>query len=151
MNGTVNDDAWRIRMKRSTRRRLNGIPLAVIGVCVVAIVAAVSGSHNSSGGTPAPKATPVAATASATPSPTPKARKHHHHHHHHRPAAAPSPTVAATQPAAAPTACYPISDEGTCYEPGEYCRYDDESMTGLAGDGETITCEDNDGWRWEPA
>ncbi len=136
-------------MKRSTRRRLNGIPLAVIGVCVVAIVAAVSGSHNSSGGTPAPKATPVAATASATPSPTPKARKHHHHHH--RPAAAPSPTVAATQPAAAPTACYPISDEGTCYEPGEYCRYDDESMTGLAGDGETITCEDNDGWRWEPS
>jgi hypothetical protein len=136
-------------MKRSTRRRLNGISLAVIGVCVVAIVAAVSGSHNSSGGTPAPKATPVAATASATPSPTPKARKHHHHHH--RPAAAPSPTVAATQPAAAPTACYPISDEGTCYEPGEYCRYDDESMTGLAGDGETITCEDNDGWRWEPS
>ena len=137
-------------MKRSTRRRLNGIPLAVIGVCVVAIVAAVSGSHNSSGGTPAPKATPVAATASATPSPTPKARKHHHHHHHQQ-AAAPSPTVAATQPAAAPTACYPISDEGTCYEPGEYCRYDDESMTGLAGDGETITCEDNDGWRWEPS
>jgi hypothetical protein len=24
-------------------------------------------------------------------------------------------------------------------------------MTGLAGDGETIICEDNDGWRWEPA
>jgi hypothetical protein len=23
-------------------------------------------------------------------------------------------------------------------------------MTGVAGDGETITCEDNDGWRWEP-
>jgi hypothetical protein len=23
-------------------------------------------------------------------------------------------------------------------------------VTGVAGDGETITCEDNDGWRWEP-
>jgi hypothetical protein len=23
-------------------------------------------------------------------------------------------------------------------------------VTGTAGDGETITCEDNDGWRWEP-
>jgi len=23
-------------------------------------------------------------------------------------------------------------------------------MTGRAGDGKTIECEDNDGWRWEP-
>ena len=62
----------------------------------------------------------------------------------------PPPTTppAAPQPAAS---CYPISDEGTCYEPGEFCRDDDHGMTGLAGDGETIICEDNDGWRWEPA
>lgn len=74
-----------------------------------------------------------------------------------RAAAAPKP---ATQPAAAPSSapvptpttasCYPISDEGTCYEPGEYCRDDDHGVTGVAGDGETITCEYNDGWRWEP-
>jgi hypothetical protein len=43
-----------------------------------------------------------------------------------------------------------VSDEGTCYEPGEYCRDDDHYMTGVAGDGEAIECEDNDGWRWEP-
>jgi hypothetical protein len=43
--------------------------------------------------------------------------------------------------------CYPISNEGTCYEPGEYCRTDDHGVTGLAGDGKTIICED---WRWEP-
>ena len=47
--------------------------------------------------------------------------------------------------------CYPLSNEGTCYEPGEYCRKADHGTSGVAGDGEAITCEDNDGWRWEPA
>ena len=61
--------------------------------------------------------------------------------------------AAAVAPPASPTSggCYPLSDEGTCYEPGEYCRDDDQGMSGVAGDGEAITCEDNDGWRWEPA
>jgi hypothetical protein len=62
------------------------------------------------------------------------------------PASPPAPPAAAT-----PTGCYPLSDEGTCYEPGEYCRDDDQGMSGVAGDGESIICEDNDGWRWEPA
>jgi hypothetical protein len=53
-------------------------------------------------------------------------------------------------PAPAPQACYPLSNEGTCYEPGEYCRDSDHGQTGIAGDGEKIICEDNDGWRWEP-
>jgi hypothetical protein len=47
-------------------------------------------------------------------------------------------------------ACYPLSDEGTCYEPGEYCRDDDHGVHGIAGNGEPIVCEDNNGWRWEP-
>jgi hypothetical protein len=76
-----------------------------------------------------PRPAPAAATA-AQPTTSP-------------PAAAPPPPPAAS--------CYPLSDEGTCYEPGEFCRDDDHGMTGLAGDGETIVCEDNDGWRWEPA
>ena len=69
----------------------------------------------------------------------------------HPPAApaAPSPPTASA-PAAPPTGCYPLSDEGTCYEPGEYCRDSDQGMTGVAGDGESIICEDNDGLRWEP-
>jgi hypothetical protein len=69
------------------------------------------------------------------------------------PAAAPATTPAAAQapPAAtAPAACSPLSDEGTCYEPGEYCRDSDHGMSGVAGDGKSIACEDNDGWRWEP-
>ena len=39
---------------------------------------------------------------------------------------------------------------GAGYEPGEYCRDSDQGMTGVAGDGESISCEDNDGLRWEP-
>jgi hypothetical protein len=54
-------------------------------------------------------------------------------------------TVAASTPA-----CHPLSDEGACYEPGEFCRASDQGVTGLAGDGKTIICEENDGLRWEP-
>jgi hypothetical protein len=62
------------------------------------------------------------------------------------PAAAPAPPAST-----APAGCSPLSNEGTCYEPGEYCRDADHGISGVAGDGEAITCEDNDGWRWEPA
>jgi hypothetical protein len=78
------------------------------------------------------------------------------------PAGAASPTYtppAATAPAAPPStaaaaasgACTPLTNGGNCYEPGEYCRDADHGATGIAGDGEQITCTDNDGWRWEPA
>jgi hypothetical protein len=69
-------------------------------------------------------------------------------------ASALAPPSSTTAPAAAPSTpsgCYPLSDEGTCYEPGEYCRDSDHGASGVAGDGEHIVCEDNDGWRWEPA
>jgi len=67
----------------------------------------------------------------------------------------PQPTRAVTRsPAPAPStaaSCYPLSNEGTCYEPGEFCRSSDHGVRGVAGDGERIICEDNNGWRWEPA
>ena len=47
--------------------------------------------------------------------------------------------------------CSPMTDAGGCYEPGEYCRDTDHGISGVAGDGESITCEDNNGWRWEPS
>lgn len=87
---------------------------------------------------------PSGTAPAATPSPTPVRRHHRRQHHHHH---VPSPTTAPP----APVGCYPLSDEGTCYKPGEFCRDSDHGVTGVAGDGETITCEDNDGWRWEPA
>ena len=88
---------------------------------------------------PAAPATPAAAATTAAPSTAP--------------AAAPStePAAAPTQAAPTPAGCHPTSNEGTCYEPGEFCRADDHGTSGVAGDGKAITCEDNDGWRWEPA
>ena len=63
------------------------------------------------------------------------------------PTTAPPPPPTAT---AAPASCHPLTAGGNCYEPGEFCRDSDHGVTGVAGDGKTITCEDNDGWRWEP-
>ena len=63
----------------------------------------------------------------------------------------PKPTPPpAPNPKPKPTACYPTTSSGHCYEPGEYCSHADHGMGGIAGDGEAIVCEDNDGWRWEP-
>jgi hypothetical protein len=56
--------------------------------------------------------------------------------------------VPTTQTPAAPS-CHPLTSGGNCYEPGEYCRNSDHGVTGVAGDGKSITCEDVNGWRWE--
>ena len=73
------------------------------------------------------------------------------------PAPAPTPTPVPSpaptpvpSPTPAPAGCYPLTNSGNCYEPGEYCRADDHGTSGIAGDGEAITCEYNNGWRWEP-
>jgi cardiolipin synthase A/B len=69
------------------------------------------------------------------------------------PPATTTPPPSAAPPTSPTTAgCYPIDDEGGCYEPGEYCRDDDRGTSGRAGDGETITCEEESGgWFWESA
>ena len=67
---------------------------------------------------------------------------------------APTPTPATTTPTPAPsttTSCTPLTNGGNCYEPGEYCRNSDHGASGVAGDGKSITCLDNNGWRWEPS
>ena len=66
----------------------------------------------------------------------------------------PPPPSAPTPPAPsspAPSGCYPKASTGNCYEPGEFCPHADAGMRGVAGDGEAIICEDNNGLRWEPA
>lgn len=63
--------------------------------------------------------------------------------------AAPTTYSSTTAATGSSTSCYPLSDEGGCYEPGEYCSDADHDDSGIAGDGKSITCEDNDGWRWE--
>jgi hypothetical protein len=81
------------------------------------------------------------ASTSPTPSPSPTRSS---------PTPAPSHSSAAPSPSS-PAGCYPLTSAGNCYEPGEYCSDADHGMHGVAGDGEAIVCEDNNGWRWEPA
>jgi len=129
----------------------------LLGTCIG--VAANSGSNNSkplvatATATAAAVATPTAkpptpTAAPPTPTaapPTPLAPP---------PTSAPAalpPTAAPPPPTAAPRGCYPLTNSGNCYEPGEYCRNSDHGMTGVAGNGESIICRYNNGWRWEPA
>ena len=66
----------------------------------------------------------------------------------------PAPTTATSTASVPPTstgsACYPKDNEGTCYEPGQYCRDDDHGATGRARNGDPITCDYKNGWHWEP-
>jgi hypothetical protein len=62
----------------------------------------------------------------------------------------PKPGPPPPPPPPRPRGCYPKTSSGNCYEPGEYCPAADHGMTGVAGNGESIICENNNGWRWEP-
>jgi hypothetical protein len=151
------------------------VGLAVVGVIVLFIIGIVNGGGKS---TPTSSTSPIASTSAlasaaasptftATSAPTPSvvATKAKARPKPHKTAAAPTPARTrskkaapppppTTAPAAAPstpTGCYPLTNGGNCYEPGEYCRNSDHGASGVAGDGKRITCEDNDGWRWEPA
>jgi len=120
-------------------------PVATAIIIIAAIIFAVISNASQHPAAPNPIAT-VVPTVTATPS-TPAPRPHHHRHRHHHAVPLAPPTPAA----AAPTGCHPLSDEGTCYEPGEFCRDSDAGMQGVAGDGQAIICENDDGLRWEPA
>jgi hypothetical protein len=66
--------------------------------------------------------------------------------------AAPVHTTKAPQPVrttAKAQSCYPLTNSGNCYKPGEYCRNTDHGKSGIDASGDAIKCEDNDGWRWE--
>jgi hypothetical protein len=60
-------------------------------------------------------------------------------------------TTTAVAATSSPSSCYPQTKKGNCYKPGEMCRKSDRGASGVTADGESIKCEDNDGWRWEPA
>jgi hypothetical protein len=135
------------------------------GLAALIIIAGIASAADGGNARQTGNTSPVAAatlTHTATPSSAPThhaTKKRTRPHENPVTAQAATPAPAATAPAAAPSSpaaatsagCYPLSDEGTCYEPGEYCRDADHGASGIAGDGEAITCEDNDGWRWEPA
>jgi hypothetical protein len=62
---------------------------------------------------------------------------------------APRPAPSASAPA--PVSCHPTTSGGNCYRAGELCPAKDHGRSGVAGNGEAITCENNNGWRWESA
>jgi hypothetical protein len=63
-----------------------------------------------------------------------------------------APPTTSPPPTAAPaSSCSPTASSGNCYSAGEYCSNADHGVSGTAGNGEAITCEDNNGWRWEPS
>jgi hypothetical protein len=106
-----------------------GSPTASSSFSFSAQASASGAGSPSAGGSPSPSFSP----SSSSPPPPP-------------PTPAPAPSTPAPH-----AGCYPLSNEGTCYEPGEYCRKADHGASGIAGDGKAITCEYNDGWRWEPS
>lgn len=119
--------------------------------------AAVAGATSSS---PAPASSQAAAPTTAVTTPAPVT------------SAAPQTTAAAAVPVytsaaavrttqqtskapqpvqtTAQASCYPLTNGGNCYKPGEFCRTSDHGVTGIDANGDAIKCEDNDGWRWEP-
>ncbi len=149
------------------KKKRTGLKIFLASAATFALVLiAVSAGLNSHSGTvtaassaaSSPSAAPASQAAAAKPSPTRAATPAGDPQNTPAQAQAPAPTQAPAQapapapstPAPATTSCHPLSDEETCYRPGEYCRDDDHNTTGVAGDGEAIICEDNDGWRWEP-
>jgi hypothetical protein len=155
------------------RRQRKGIKRAVTGATALFLAIATAGCGSTPPPTPAGHlATPLAsqsvsvpattslptssaaatsASPTATSAPPTKA-----------PVIVPVPTKPATsqpvrvlpppvQPTSAPAStCYPLTNGGNCYEPGEFCRKSDHGATGVAGDGKRIVCAYNNGWRWEP-
>ena len=128
------------------------IVAAAEAVMVAAVMlAAGCGSAAASAPTPTPSPThsvmsPAASSTSPSPSTSPSTSR----------SAAPPPTratlSATTFPVAALLAsCYPTTDNGGCYEPGQFCPKSDYGASGVAGNGTTIICQYNNGyWRWVP-
>jgi hypothetical protein len=137
----------------SGRTKVKAWAWAIRITALIAIAAASCGSTPSQSPGPSQPASVVSSrspspgastpTPAATPTPAPTRTR--------SATAAPTHSASLTTQAAAPppASCYPLTDGGHCYEPGEFCRHSDEGTTGVAGDGEKIKCEDNGGWRWE--
>jgi len=143
-------------------KKENKLGVAFVGFIVLIIIGVSScgGSATSSGetssiGSGSPVGSSIVTTSAPAPPPTTTAPA---------PAsplptttvpatAAPPPPAPTSASAAAPTTssgCYPLTNRGNCYKPGEYCRKSDRGASGVAGDGKHIVCENNNGWRWEP-
>lgn len=119
-------------------------PAGNVSVPLASVSSSVSTSEVATTSVPAAATTVVPATTrpstprtSVAPSPA-------------RPRTSQVAPVAPPTTAAPVSSCYPLTNGGNCYEPGEFCRKTDHGATGVAGDGKRIVCAYNNGWRWEP-
>jgi len=142
-----------LAIRRGKMSKIPGLAIAAVLIALTATMSAATWSSGSSSAqvasqapaahapvTHAPATHAPATHAPAMPSPSPMITH----------SAAPPPAPATSAAAPPPASCSPLTNGGNCYEPGEYCRNSDHGMYGVAGDGEKIACEDNNGWRWEP-
>jgi cytoskeletal protein RodZ len=157
---------------------VSGVSVGLLILLIIGL-AAGGGSSSPTPSSPSPVASvvPVVAQVSPTSSPTHKAAASKSPAPPATSAAAPSsspapvrtqapattapttavPVVPTTAAPAAPTtaapaapSCSPLTSGGNCYRPGEFCPAKDHGVTGTAGDGKPITCEEVNGyWRWE--
>jgi len=118
----------------------------------VGVTASGSAVSAGLGSTPAGATATIPAPTLAAPPPATHAAPVVTHHASPPPAPPAPPKPPAPQPvhtSAKAQSCYPLTNGGKCYSPGEYCRDDDHGASGIDADGDAIKCEDNDGWRWE--
>ena len=60
-----------------------------------------------------------------------------------------APAPSSQPPAAGGGNCHPTTPSGGCYKRGEFCSAAEHGESGVAGDGEAITCkQDGSYWRW---
>ena len=128
-----------------------------MGLAACGTTGSLAPGNTSASATQAPAAIASANAGSATYPANPAARQSPRAAKTTTPPVPPPPKTpkpldtAVPRPPATTSSCHPRSDEGGCYEPGEFCRKSDHGVTGRAGDGKTITCRNSNGWHWEAA
>lgn len=153
---------WQGEQKRGSpvsQKKQQATGCGCLAIVMLIIIGAIGNACSSSGTSTSQPVSPTSTAAVSSPSfgaaatPSPAHTRHHHAAATHPPAhtdrhrhVPPSKTAPAPRPT-----CYPLTNSGKCYEPGEFCRNSDHGASGVAGNGEKIRCEDNNGWRWEPA
>ena len=106
-----------------------------------AVLAGGCGSAAASAPMPTPSPThSVMSLAASSTSPSPS--------HSAPPPTAPTLSATTFPVAALLASCYPTASSGNCYQPGQICPSSYYGATGVAEDGTTIICQDDNGWRW---
>jgi hypothetical protein len=117
--------------------------IAAAEAVMLAAVMLAAGCGSAAASAPMPTPSPThsvmsPAASSASPSPS----------HSAPPPTAPTLSATTFPVAALLVSCYPTTGNGNCYQPGQYCPSSYYGATGVAEDGTTIICQDNNGGRW---